>query len=46
MGRRLFLDHGGVMRHLWQRIFAYALVLVVVSQLAVLFLPRYSVSQE
>ena len=35
-----------MMRHLWQRIFAYALVLVVVSQLAVLYLHRYSVSRE
>ena len=34
------------MRHLWQRIFTYAIILVIVSQLAVLFLHRYSVSRE
>ncbi len=34
------------MRHLWQRIFAYALILVVVSQLAVILLHRYSVDKD
>jgi two-component system sensor histidine kinase CpxA len=34
------------MRRLWQRIFACTLLLVIVSQLAVLFLHRYSVSRE
>ncbi len=35
-----------MMRHLWQRIFAYSLVLVIVSQLAVLILHRYSVNRD
>ena len=34
------------MRHLWQRIFTYSLLLVVVSQLAVLFLHRYSLNRD
>ena len=34
------------MRHLWQRIFTYAIVLVIVSQAAALFLHRYSVSRD
>lgn len=34
------------MRHLWQRIFAYTLVLVIASQLAVLVLHRYSIDRD
>lgn len=34
------------MRHLWQRIFACSLVLIVVSQAAVLLLHRQSIGQE
>ena len=34
------------MRHLWQRIFTYTIVLVIVSQVAALFLHRYSVSRD
>ncbi|SBV91788.1 putative Histidine kinase [uncultured delta proteobacterium] len=34
------------MRHLWQRIFAYALILVIVSQVAVLILHRYSINRD
>lgn len=34
------------MRHLWQRIFTYAVILVTVSQLTVFFLYRYSVSRD
>jgi len=34
------------MRHLWQRIFTYAIILVTVSQLTVFFLYRYSVSRD
>ena len=34
------------MRHLWQRIFTYALILVAVSQLTVFFLYRYSVNRD
>jgi hypothetical protein len=34
------------MRHLWQRIFAYTLVLIVLSQAAVFLLHTYSVDKE
>ena len=34
------------MRHLWQRIFAYTLVLIVLSQCAVFLLHAYSVDKE
>lgn len=34
------------MRHLWQRIFAYSLVLIVLSQSAVFLLHTYSVDKE
>lgn len=34
------------MRHLWQRIFLYALLLVAVSQLAVILLHRYSMDRD
>lgn len=34
------------MRHLWQRIFTYSIILVTVSQLTVFFLYRYSVNRD
>ena len=34
------------MRHLWQRIFAYSLALIIVSQVAVLLLHRLSVNRD
>ncbi|MDL2272042.1 HAMP domain-containing histidine kinase [Desulfovibrio sp. OttesenSCG-928-I05] len=34
------------MRHLWQRIFGYSLILVLLSQVAVFFLHRYSQEEE
>ena len=40
------MGNGGIMRHLWQRIFTYTLVLVIVSQLAALFLHRYSANRD
>ncbi len=34
------------MKHLWQRIFAYTLILLILSQAAVLLLHRYSLNSE